>query len=155
MPTVQPEELDGDADEDVRVNVRTTREKRAEWKKFATEADIGQVDNLTDLVHRALGEFIARHEGDGDPYEVEATDGTTETTETDDTSQSVDFDAIRDALSDRDDRVKTQLDVLNERLSAIEEELTGQSEPDVAAKAVRRLPPERPETDAWEAAKPE
>lgn len=124
-----------DEDTEVRVNIRTTEERRESWKEYAATND--DVDSMSHLIHRAVAQYTARG---GDTHGGQSADGAA-------------VDAVMrqlDSLATAVDDVATTVDDINERLDAVEEEI-GITRDVEAADVVRALPPAEPQSDDWTA----
>jgi len=140
---------DGDnSPTEVRVNIRTTEEKRSRWKAYADEND--DVSHVTQLIHRGVSEYISRREnGVTAAHGGQANDGGSLDDET--------VDRLTDALStvekfDRQfDEILTAVDQLDDRLTTVESHVTPDDDAELdVSTVVASLPHARPESDAWD-----
>lgn len=126
----------------VRVNVRTTEQRRDKWKQFASDHE--QVRSMSGLIHTAVHQYIARHEGDTPRH----SGGTPRGSGLDDETTSALLDGL-DAVDDVDDRLDSVVDTLqsiDSRLEQVEAHATPDDDLS-ATEVVRSLPPAKPQTD--------
>lgn len=139
------DDTDESDETEVRVNVRTTETRRDRWKEFADEHQ--ETRYMSDLIHRAVREYIQRHEGDGPRHG--ATDhggGLDDETAT----------ALTTAVDGMDDRLNTVVDALqsiDNRLEQVEKHTAPDDDDVTATEIVAALPPFRPHTDEWSEAR--
>jgi uncharacterized protein YukE len=143
-----PDDTDESSETEVRVNVRTTKQRRDRWKEFADEHQ--ETRYMSDLIHRAVREYIQRHEGDSDSGRHHgATDhggGLDDETAT----------ALTTAVDGMDERLNTVVEALqsiDNRLEQVEEHTAPEDDDVTATEIVGALPPFRPHTEAWETAR--
>jgi hypothetical protein len=142
-----PDDTDESSETEVRVNVRTTKQRRDRWKEFADEHQ--ETRYMSDLIHRAVREYIQRHEGDSDSGRHHATDhggGLDDETAT----------ALTTAVDGMDERLNTVVDALqsiDNRLERVEKHTTPDDDDVTATEIVAALPPFRPHTDEWQEAR--
>ncbi len=129
----------GDPNE-VRVNVRTTEQRRDKWKQFASDHE--QVRSMSGLIHTAVAQYIDRHEGDTPRQKGGTRHG----------SGGLDdetLDSLVGGLDDVGDRLDSVVDTLqsiDSRLEQVEAHAT--PDDDLSATAVvRSLPPAKPQTE--------
>lgn len=133
---------DTDESTQVRVNVRTTEQRRDRWKAFAS--DHSETRYMSDLIHTAVAQYIDRHEGDG-PRHGDASNGGL-----DDETATALLDGLN-AVDDVDDRLDEVVDVLqdiDDRLRDVER-FTAPDDDVTATEVVESLPPARPQSDWW------
>lgn len=132
----------GEDPNEVRVNVRTTEQRRDKWKQFASDHE--QVRSMSGLIHTAVAQYIDRHEGDTPRQKG----GTRHGSGLDDETASALLDSL-DAVDDVDDRLDSVVDALqsiDSRLEQVEAHAT--PDDDLSATAVvRSLPPAKPQTE--------
>jgi len=129
---------------EVQVNVRTTEQRREQWKKYAAENE--DVEHMTHLIHRGVSEYIARHSDESQ------TDAVGESG-----VSAGDGDAVLQQLDDVADTLGTLSDSLvslDKRLSTVEGHVAPSTEID-AGDVVKALPPHRPDDKSWSIARRE
>jgi hypothetical protein len=125
----------------VRVNVRTTEQRRDKWKQFADEH--GQVRSMSGLIHTAVAQYIDRHEGDTPRQKGGTRHG----------SGGLDdetLDSLVGGLDDVGDRLDSVVDTLqsiDSRLGQVEAHAVPDDDV-TATEIVESLPPAKPQTRA-------
>ncbi len=133
----------GDDPNEVRVNVRTTEQRRDKWKQFASDHE--QVRSMSGLIHTAVAQYIDRHEGDTLRQKGGTRHGSGGLD--DETLDSL-VDGL-DAVDDVDDRLDSVVDTLqsiDSRLEQVEAHATPDDDLS-ATEVVRSLPPAKPQTE--------
>ncbi len=138
------DDTDESSETEVRVNVRTTEQRRDRWKQFADEHQ--ETRYMSDLIHRAVREYIQRHEGDGPRH------GATDHGGGLDDETATALTTAVDGMDDRLDTVVEALQSIDTRLKQVEEHTTPDDDDVTATEVVEALPPFRPNTDEWQEA---
>lgn len=134
---------------EVRVNVRTTEQRRDRWKQFADEHQ--ETRYMSDLIHRAVREYIQRHEGDG-PRHGAGTDHGGGLDDETATALRNGLTAVQD-VADRLDELERAVNGIDSRLARVEQHAVPDDDDVTASEIVSSLPPFRPETDHWQSAR--
>jgi len=147
-PSPMPRRTDpADDSEEVRVNVRTTADKRAKWKAYAAEND--DVEHLTHLIDRGVTEYITRHQGDLDPHAVRFDSRGTNSGSDVVSEAALDrLDDVGDAVAAINDRVQN----MDSRLEAVENEVVDEDGA-LPQRILEQLPHAKPGTADWQRAR--
>jgi len=127
----------GDDSNEVRINVRTTENRRSQWKEYADENE--DVDSMSHLIHRAVSEYTSRGgdvsvHGGGDDDSIAS-----------------------EAVIHRLDTLVSAVESLNDRFTEFDDRLSHIADGvnvtvDVeAADVIKALPPAEPYTSGWRA----
>ncbi len=137
---------------EVRVNVRTTEQKRDRWKEFASEHN--ETRYMSDLIHKAIHEYIKRNTGDsgGGRHHGAGTDHGGGLDNETATALQNGLTAVGD-VADRLDELERAVKGIDSRLARVEQHTVPDDDDVTASEMVSSLPPFRPESDHWQSAR--